>query len=343
LTFPRVEGRCIGTRPWHIGELFNTGSRFDASVSDPCSNAAPDVAGNCAALGVPPGFEAPNPQTSVTTGGNVDLTPETSDTFTAGLTWDVSAVDNWDSVDGLLFEFNYYDIEIEDAIQPPNAQDLLDQCVDTLDPFFCDAITRAPGGTITRIDGVLKNIGGIETSGFDWKMELMTADSGLGQFRFQWLNTHLIDYDEITEGPDGAVVAERAGTELGSPERGYVEWKSNFNIDWMMSDWSARLGFRYMDGLDEACGGLAADFEQFQLCSNGADGNRIGSTLFTDVQVTWMPDLSNAGQWSFTLGVDNLLDEDIPTCFSCDLNSFDGTLYPIPGPFWYFRSTFQID
>jgi iron complex outermembrane receptor protein len=332
-----------GFRAPHIGELFNTGSRFDASVSDPCSNADAGVAANCAALGVPPGFEAPNPQTSVTTGGNDQLTPETSDTFTAGLTWDIAAADNWDGIDGLLFEFNYYDIEIDNAIQPPDAQDLLDQCVDTLDPFFCDAITRAPGGTITRIDGILKNIGGIETSGFDWKVELMTADTGLGQFRFQWLNTHLTDYVEITEGPDGAVRVDRAGTELGSPERGFVEWKSNFNIDWMMNSWSARLGFRYLDGLDEQCTGLVADFELTELCSNGADGNRIGSTLFTDAQVTFAPDMAGAGQWSFTLGVDNLFDEDIPTCFSCDLNSFDGTLYPIQGPFWYFRSTFAID
>ncbi len=64
---------------------------------------------------------------------------------------------------------------------------------------------------------------------------------------------------------------------------------------------------------------------------------------FTDAQVTFAPDLSDKGLWTFTLGVDNLLDEDIPTCYSCDLNSFDGTLYPIQGPFWYFRTTFAIE
>jgi hypothetical protein len=43
------------------------------------------------------------------------------------------------------------------------------------------------------------------------------------------------------------------------------------------------------------------------------------------------------------LSVDNVLDETIPFCASCDLNSFDGTIYPIPGRFWYGRLVFAID
>lgn len=39
------------------------------------------------------------------------------------------------------------------------------------------------------------------------------------------------------------------------------------------------------------------------------------------------------GQAQFALGINNILDEDPPPCRSCDLNSFDGTLYPVPGPF----------
>lgn len=333
-----------GFRAPHIGELFNTGSRFDAGISDPCSNAAPSVEANCLALGVPAGFVTPNPQTSVTTGGNPNLTPETADTFTAGFTWDVGAAENWNSVDSLLFELNYYDIEIDNAIQPPNAQDLLNQCANTLDPFFCDSITRAPGGTVIRVDGILKNIGGIETSGFDWKVEMVTAPRDMGQFRVQWLNTYLSDYVEITQGPDGEIRTERAGTEIGSPERALVELKSTLNLDWFRDNWSARLSLRHLDGLDERCSGVVADFElQEDFCSNGADGNRLGSTLFTDAQVTWAPNFGGSGGWSFTLGVDNIFDEDIPTCFSCDLNNFDGTLYPIPGAFWYFRTKFEMD
>ena len=332
-----------GFRAPHIGELFNTGSRFDAGINDPCSNAAAGDVANCTSLGVPVGFVAANPQSSVTTGGNPNLSPETSDTFTAGFTWDVNAADNWDGVESMLVEMNYYDIEIENAIQPPNAQDLLDQCVDTLNPFFCDNITRAPGGTVTRIAGVLQNIGGIETSGFDWKVELTTADSGNGQFRFQWINTHLSDYVEHTQGPDGIVSVDRAGFELGSPERGFVEFKSTLNVEWFKDEWAARLSFRHIGDMTESCGGLLPDFGLTSFCTNDPDTNKIDSSLWTDAQVTYAPDLGGEGRWTFTLGVDNILDEDVPVCYSCDLNSFDGTLYPIPGPFWYFRTKFEMD
>jgi iron complex outermembrane receptor protein len=333
-----------GFRAPNIGELFNTGSRFDAGVSDPCSNPAPEDQSNCLALGVPADFVTLNPQTSVTTGGNPNLTPETSDTFTAGFSWDIPLADNWNSVDGFLFEFNYYDIQIDDAIQPPDAQDVLDSCVDTLDPFFCNNVTRTVNGTVTRIDGVLQNIGGIETSGVDWKLELTTADTDLGQFRFQWLSTLLSDYTEIIPDPDGFIDVSREGTELGSPERGFPEYKSTVAVDWMRGNWAARISFRYIDSMDEQCTGSVADFElQEDFCSSGVDGNKIDSSLWTDAQVSWSPEFGNEGQWSFTLGIDNLFEEDIPVCFSCDLNSFDGTMYPIPGRFWYARAVFEID
>jgi iron complex outermembrane receptor protein len=315
-----------GFRAPNIGELFNTGSRFDASINDPCSNAQPDVQANCASLGVPPDYVQANPQISVTTGGNTGLTPETSETFTTGFTWDAPFSDNWDSIDGLLVELNYYDIKIDNAIQPPDAQDVLIQCVDTLDPFFCDNVARSVNGAVLRVDGILQNIGGIDTSGIDWKVELMTAQSGFGQFRFQWLNTHLFDYTETVPGPDGAVKIDREGTELGSPERAFVKYKSTFNTDWFLGDWSVRLGFQYYDGLEEECGGMVAGFELWDdFCTRGQEGNDIDSTLFTNMSASWSPGIGNEGR------------------ASCDLNSFDGTLYPIPGRFWYARAVFRID
>jgi len=333
-----------GFRAPNIGELFNTGSRFDASITDPCSNAQADVQDNCVALGVPPGYVQANPQISVTTGGNTGLTPETSETFTTGFTWEVPFSDNWNSVDGLLVELNYYDIQIDNAIQPPDAQDVLTQCVDTLDSFFCDNIARSVNGAVLRVDGILQNIGGIDTSGFDWKVELMTAQSGAGQFRFQWLNTYLLDYTETVPGPDGDIKIERDGTELGSPERAFVKYKSTFNTDWFYGDWSVRLGFQYYDGLKEQCGGMVAAFELWDdFCTRGQDGNDIDSTLFTNLNASWSPDIGNSGRWTFMVGVDNVLEETIPFCASCDLNSFDGTIYPIPGRFWYARAVFQID
>ncbi|MEX2151642.1 MAG: TonB-dependent receptor [Steroidobacteraceae bacterium] len=330
-----------GFRAPNIGELFNQGSRFDASITDRCSNVQPADAANCAALGVPPGYSQINPQISVDTGGNVDLQPETSDTFTAGFTWDVP-VANWGSVERLLVEFNYYDIDIDGAVQAPDAQDLLDGCIDTLEPIFCDSINRIPSGTITSIAGVLSNIGGIETSGVDINLDLSTAETRFGQFRFQWMTSLLLDYDELFVNTDGSFDrVDRKGFELGSPTRGFVETKSSFNTDWHRNDWSVRLGFRYLSSLTEQCVGLVADFEQTDFCSSGPDTNKLDSVLYTDLQANWTPSNFLGGGWTFTAGVNNLLDESPPICFSCDLNSLDGTLYPIGGQFLYLRATFE--
>ena len=239
---------------------------------------------------------------------------------------------------------NYYDIQINDAIQPPNVQDVLNRYVDTLDPFFCNNISRGPDGTILRVEGILQNIAGIETSGFDWNVTLTTAGSDHGHFRFQWLNTYLSDYTESIPGPQGNIIVDRVGTELGSPERAYVEYKSTLNTDWFYNDWSARVSLQYYSSIEENCGGLVAGFElQDDFCTRGVAGNDIDDTIFTNLQVSWSPELASQGQWTFQLGVDNVFDETIPFCASCDLNSFDGTIYPIPERFFYTRISFAID
>jgi iron complex outermembrane receptor protein len=331
-----------GFRAPNIGELFNLGSRFDASITDRCSNVAPADAANCAALGVPPDYSQLNPQISVDTGGNLDLQPETSKTWSAGFTWQVP-VDSWGGVDGFLVEANYYDIKVDGAIQAPDAQDLLDGCIDTLQDIFCNPVNRNPGGTITSIAGVLQNIAGIETSGIDLNLDLATAETSAGRFRFQWMTSFLLDYDDlITNSSGGVTTIKRKGTELGSPSRGFIETKSTLNNDWFRNDWFVRLAFRYQSSLTEQCVGLVADFEQTQLCSNGPDTNKLGSVIYTDIQASWNPSNFNDGNWTFTAGVNNLFNEKPPICFSCDLNSLDGTLYAIAGQFWYLRATFEM-
>lgn len=331
-----------GFRAPNIGELFNLGSRFDASISDRCSNVTPEYAANCAALGVPADYMQINPQISVGTGGNQNLQPESSDTYTAGFTWD-TPVDSWGGVDSFLVEVNYYDIEVDGAIQAPAAQEVLNACISTLAPVFCDSVNRNPSGTITSIDGVLQNIGGIKTKGMDFNLDLLTADTGIGQLRFHWMTSYLLDYDELIANEEGGFdVIDRVGREVGSPTRGFPEVKSTFYTDLLKNDWRVRLGFRYMDGLEENCQGLVADFELTDLCSNGADGNKMDSVFYVDTQVNWSPSGLLDGRWSFAVGVDNLFDEDPPTCYSCDLNSYDGTLYDVGGQFWYLRAVFQM-
>jgi len=331
-----------GFRAPNIGELFNLGSRFDSSISDECNeDATPTVPvpANCAVLGVPAGYTQLNPQISVDTGGNRNLQPETSETWTAGFTWDIPI--GAGGIERFLVEANYYDITIDGAVQAPDAQDLLDACIQTLDPLFCNSVNRIPSGTITSIAGVLNNIGGIETTGLDVNLDLSLGETGIGSLRFQLLTSLLFDYDELFANSSGGFDrVERAGFELGSPTRGYIEEKATLNTHWSRGDWGGLLSLRYQSSLTEQCVGLVADFGLTDFCTTPTT-NKLDSVLYTDLQVSWAPVELFGGGWSFALGANNLLDEKPPICFSCDLNSLDGTIYPISGAFWYVRVAFE--
>ncbi len=329
-----------GFRAPNIGELFNTGSRFDASITDPCDDGDGVVPANCAALGVPPGFSQINPQLSVTTGGNRDLLPEEAETWTAGFTWSSDNVADSMGLELFTVEANYYNIKMTNAIKAPDAGEVLERCVNTLDPVACGAITRTATGTIIRIEGVLQNIAGIKTDGFDWSISANTNVESWGQLRLKWVNSHLFKYDETVPTADGFVTNKRAGTELGSPERAFVKWKSSFFVDWTKDDWNAGVTFRYVEGITEQCTGLVSDFGFNNLCSTPTT-NEIPSRFYMDAQFGWSPEMLD-GRTTFTVGIQNLLNTSTPICFSCDLNSFDGTLHPIPGRFFYGRVTFKM-
>ena len=332
-----------GFRAPNIGELYNTGSRFDSTISDPCNSGGGNTPhANCAALGVPADLVQLNPQISVTTGGNPNLKPETAKTYTIGTTFSPRGLADSLGLDGITFEANYYNISMKDVIQAPNASEVLQGCVETLADVFCDAVTRTANGQVTRIAGVLTNISAIDTDGFDWSISMETQPADWGQLRFKWVNSHLFSFQEtLPDATGGTQVTERAGTELGSPERAYIKFKSSFFVDWTLDEFTVGATLRYLGSVTEDCGGNLGDFGFTQYCTNGADGNTLGKTLYTDLQVGYQPSYWDE-RVNFTLGVQNLLNQQPPLCTTCDLNNFDGTVHATPGRFFYGRVSFKM-
>jgi iron complex outermembrane receptor protein len=336
-----------GFRAPNIGELFNSGSRFDAGINDPCSqyaaNGSATVRANCAALGVPTTFTQLNQQISVQTGGNPNLKPETSETWNFGFAYNPSWAQNASWIDQLTFDVNYYDITLDSAIQALSAQSQLTNCVNTLSPVFCNGIVRGPGGSITAFANQLTNIGGIETQGFDWTVILSTPElAGFGSLRFQWSNTYLAGYKEFTLGTNGLAATERAGIEVGSPTRGYVRYKSTLAADWLFNNFTTSLTLRYFSHLTETCPGALVDAGLQGICSDPVRLlNEMDAKVYTDLQLSWTPAIFDQ-QLTVAIGVNNVLDEDPPPCLSCDLNNFDGTLYPVPGRFIHARAALKF-
>ena len=121
----RIRG-TIGeaVRAPNITEAFDPLSPGFARVADPCDADNlpddPDRAANCAALGIPAGFQAnDNVSVDLLSGGNPDLTSEESESLTAGIVWIPSFAED------LSVTLDYYDIEITDAITFVEAQMLL--------------------------------------------------------------------------------------------------------------------------------------------------------------------------------------------------------------------------
>lgn len=329
-----------GFRAPNIGELFNTGARFDSAISDPCSTTGP-LPANCAQLGVPAGFQQANPQISVQTGGNLNLQPETSDTFTFGFAYNPAwAANGW--ISELTLDANYYDIELEDPIQALDAQAQLNNCVATLSPVFCNGIVRASNGEIIAFANQLTNIGRIETDGYDLTISLTSEPTAAGTFRFMWSGTYLDNYEEFTQGLGSLVGTQRAGVEVGSPTRGFVRFKSSLNADWMLGSFTTSVSLRYLSELDESCPMALRTDATPGACSNPTAGiNELGDRTYTDLQVSWMPPaLDNKAQ--VTIGVSNLFNKEPPLCRSCAASSYDGTIYPIGGRFLRARASMKF-
>jgi len=347
-------GFTEGFRAASIGELFGTASRFDQVLVDPCSDmlglgggtpATAAVVANCGALGVPTdgSYEQFNAQISVTTGGNPALAPEDSDGWNVGFTYQPAWGEDMGLIEGLLVEFNYYDIEIQGAIQALDAQLQLDGCVNTLDSALCGGIVRTGTGVISSFGNRLTNIGGIDTRGVDARIAFDMPETGIGDFHVELRGSRLIDYTESTPTSSGFDEISREGTLRGSPQLAFPETKVTGIVDWTAGRLNLRGTGRYISEITEQCRGFASlpaglGCSNLNLANDSLSTNKLDSVFYLDLAATftlpWMNDRS-----SFTLGVNNVTKEDPPNCFSCQLNGFDPNTYDIPGRFGYVRLT----
>jgi iron complex outermembrane receptor protein len=316
-----------GFRAPSIGELFGSASRFDQTISDPCSSdsTAPQnfgnnatIKANCIAAGVAAGGQVTqtSPQISVLVGGNEDLQPETSKSWVFGGVYSPSFIP------GFSVEVNHYNIRLKGAIQPVDAAFTLNNCVANNDPASCALVTRV-NGNLTQIQGILGNIAGIKTKGIDANVAYRGPKTGMGKFGVTWNNTFLKNYDLLVPITGGVQVISREGTEVGSPSQGFPKWKSIAVLDWDLANFGASLTGRYVSKLHES------------------DGNTLKSRFYTDLQLRWAP-MFAAKQFNFAVGANNLLNTKAPGCNTCDLNNFDPTMYDVPGRFLYVRAGVKL-
>lgn len=234
---------AVAVRAPNINELFNPPQGAFFRPNDPCDvgnlveadNPALRQA-NCTAFFQQIGFN-PNlggntysyvdPLTarfSGTISGNPNLSEETA------TTWTVGAQITPTFIPGLIVSVDYYNIELEDAINTVGAQDIVDNCVDsaTIANGFCDLITRNPNtGGFTFLRQTSVNFARQETAGVEAALQY-GFDVGDHGFTLNANGTWVEKLDNFFDPSDLTFV----DPELGEIQR--PEWSAQGALTW---DW----------------------------------------------------------------------------------------------------------
>ena len=327
---------ATGFRAPSLGELFGGRSRFDLPLADPCTTGIggqfdnPTIRANCIANGVPVGGTGEDAgQLPVLTQGNRNLRPEKSRSLLFGAVYAPGWARKSGFASSFSIEANYYDIRVRNAISAIDPQLTLGNCALFNDAASCSRIFRTADGIISEIDGTLQNLDSIRTQGVDLTINYRSPTASFGTIGFSGNATFLTKY--ILSESNGAIVLDRLGTERGSPDQAFPKFKGNATLDWSLGDFAASVTGRYISGVTEVT-------DQF---ATPVATNKLHSRTYLDAQITFAPSFADR-RLAFTIGANNITNQDPPACFSCSLNNYDPTTYDVPGQFGYLRITYKM-
>lgn len=159
---------------------------------------------------------------------DADLKPEESESFTAGVVWEIT--------DGLSTTMDYWQFDITNAISRVNVQNEMNKCFSD-DLVACETIGITPGGDLSEMTSTLTNIGQQNTSGIDWNVSYTT-----GMFKVMFDTTYLLEFEE-----DGISYEGTIGGNMG----GYSQLKSNLTLSADLSeDLNLLYTANYIQGME---------------------------------------------------------------------------------------------
>ena len=243
LRFRGTLGEAV--RAPNIDEAFRAFSPGFANIADPCDNDNinndPDRVANCAALGIPAGFEA-NDNVSIDTlsGGNPNLDPESAESYTLGFIFQPTFIP------GLSLTLDYYDIEITDAISFVASQNVINNCVDSsdgLDEGFCSQIDRNPvTNDIDLVRSGFLNASAFDTEGYEFNVRYSGLELGRiglpGELNLSLQGNFVeeLNFFVFQDRPDEIDIDVG---EVGDPELQY-RVSANYQLDNLNLVWTAR-------------------------------------------------------------------------------------------------------
>ncbi|HEU4852908.1 MAG TPA: TonB-dependent receptor [Telluria sp.] len=308
----------------NVPELFGGVSEGNLTTTDPCNNwntldPNSNVYKNCQASGLPAGYRQLGTSILTTGGGNINLQPEDADTFTVGAVWN--------PVRNMTFTVDYFNIEIDNAIETVPGSTKLSVCYNTpgMAHIFCSpsSFTRDPASKeINFLSSQPTNAAQQRVSGIDFGM---LYDFNL----FGWKSGMTVDVSrlsryDVAPFPGGDVI-EYAGKITGG--RGsYAKWRSTAGLTAANGPWSGSYTVQYIGSADD----INASPEDI--------GARAPSVAYHNLSAKYA--VTKAMTVSF--GVDNLFDKKPPYIQSWTDGNTDTMTYDLLGRRWHARVAYRF-
>ena len=306
----------------NIGELFLPQNTNLSSLSDPCAgfantdDAPTATLQECQRTGVTEAQYGAIPpdsgQLNILIGGNPDIQPEESDTFTFGVIVQPEAIPE------LVVTVDYYDIDLTDQVGSIPASFTLQSCLESGDPRYCDLVNRGPDGSLTffpreqaNIVSTSINIAEASTSGVDFSVKYAFSPAeDWGDLDLSYTSTYQL---ENTQTPlPGSGTYDCVGYFDQGCEEPYFEYRHIVNATWttpwqvtLAANWRFYDSLARIDSIDTDTGAITT----FAAAGNGDQvGANLGSVSYFDLTAFYNP----VEPLTLRLGVRNLFDRDPP-------------------------------
>lgn len=257
----------------------------------------------------------PESQIQNRSGGNPDLQPEETDTYSLGAQVDFGEM--VEVLEGLVFQVDLWRFEQTDVFSRFGAGQVV---VNAGDPFFDQFIVREEvsgggPGPILYVETDWQNLDEQETSGIDIGISYVKRTRDAGEFRFSLDMTYMDSYDTNTldfdENGDEIQVSQGfAGT------WNFPRMRASGSIAWTYGDWSAAIYANYV----------------------GEYGPNSPGDPDVDPYLRWNPQVAYSGLWdtTVTVGVRNVFDSAPPVDLG-DVTNVNNSIHNAEPRFVYVR------
>jgi iron complex outermembrane receptor protein len=242
--------------------------------------------------------------------GNENLAPETADTYSFGLTFAP------EFAPGLTGSIDYYLIKLEDAVGviPPDV--IMNECLQTGNPEYCNQLVRSATGGLNGASvesgGYIVqralNIGAAELEGVDVQANYsLPLPEAWGSLRFMLNGAYLIA--SKTTPFAGANTYDCAGLFGPTCQTVNPKWRHHFRTAWLTPwDVDVALTWRYIGhtNLDQNDSDETLHFNRYG--EYNPFNARIRSHSYLDLAATW----NATDKIQVRGGMNNVLDKDPP-------------------------------